>query len=104
MSNSKMPTTEFLVANEPFAADVVVVAAVAGGSTIIGLILPALASAPFLAGVVSLLPVGITVVAATLIAHGIRASLPRWLEKINLPAMKKLLQKIQLSSTSSGQK
>jgi hypothetical protein len=62
-------TTDFLVANEgPFAADGFVLAAVAGGAAIIGLLLPALATSPIVAGILSLIPVGVTVIAATMLA------------------------------------
>lgn len=71
-------TTDFLVANEgPFAADGLLSAAVAGGAATIGLLLPALATSPVVAGILSLIPVGVTVIAATMLAP----LMTRWIAK-----------------------
>ncbi len=71
-------TADFLVANEgPFAADGLLSAAVAGGAITIGILLPALATSPVVAGILSLIPVGVTVIAATMLAP----MMARWIAK-----------------------
>jgi hypothetical protein len=58
----------------PFSADSITMAGVIGGTAAVGLLGPALigASSILPTSIVSLLPVGVTVIASSLLAHGIR--------------------------------